>query len=155
MVPWQRSHSHLLNKMTKGKTNRTSQTKQSHNGFLSIERNRFLNSQHLSSSESKEVSMAHQPQSHKNWPAGWKAQFAGAAWAAQPQAFHWPPLTGTTMLKPEGSLQRHWGKQRALRPGPSALNQHCMPLLQFHAAPSTHFSGIKHKSTFWLNFAGS
>lgn len=61
MVPWQRSHSHLLNKMTKGKTNRTSQTKQSHNSFLSIERNRFLNSQLLSSCESKEVSMAHQP----------------------------------------------------------------------------------------------
>lgn len=71
MVPWQRSHSHLLNNDDKGK-NKQNLSNKINSVFF------FFKSLSISSSEEKEVRMAQKSGSHI-FSAGGKGRIIGAA----------------------------------------------------------------------------
>lgn len=146
MVPWQRSHSHLLNDDKR-------RNKQNLSKKINADSQRFSfykKKQALAPSISAFLNGNRSPT--RTFLQVRKAQFTGTAWSIHSPPICWPVCDWLAMPQPEGwSPGTEWDMQIHARPGPSALDQLHAPTPPSDAATATHFRVITHISTFLQN----
>lgn len=138
MVPWQRSHSHLLNNDDKRRN------KQNLSKKINVDSQRFsLSNEKRALTPSISALLNGSQHSTSLRPTRTfflqvtKTPFTGAACLIHPLPSHLPVYMGIATPKPEGrSIGMEWNIQIHPRPGP--------PTPPLPAATATRFRGIKH-----------